>query len=172
MGATSIKAFDFNNDGIKDISVAREDQKGNAFEIWKGNGDGTFEPHFTSPLWSQNELQFREFIVFDANNDGYLDILLRPFHYGSLYRTNPVWWDVYSSKGIKLNHLIWLNNGNGTFSYYSKKDLVIDDILIDNIHPYMDDEVLHFSGSFTTDEGNLYGEDAINLTTYDIKVKL
>ena len=51
-------------------------------------------------------------------------------------------------------------------------DLVIDDILIDNIHPYMDDEILHFSGSFTTDEGNLYGEDAINLTTYDIKVKL
>ena len=97
---------------------------------------------------------------------------MRPFHYGSLYRTNPVWWDVYSSKGIKLNHLIWLNNGSGTFSHYSKKDLVIDDILIDNIHPYMDDEVLHFSGSFTTDEGNLYGEDAINLTTYDIKVKL
>ena len=62
MGATSIKAFDFNNDGIKDISVAREDQKGNAFEIWKGNGDGTFEPHFTSPLWSQNELQFRELL--------------------------------------------------------------------------------------------------------------
>ena len=172
MGATSIKAFDFDNDGIKDISVAREDQMGNAFEIWKGNGDGTFEPHFVSPLWSQNELQFREFLVFDANNDGYLDILLRPFHYGSLYRTNPVWWDVYSSKGIKLNHLIWLNNGNGTFSHYSVKDLVIDNILIDNIHPYMDNEVLHFSGTFTTDEGNLYGEDAINLTTYDIKVKL
>ena len=50
--------------------------------------------------------------------------------------------------------------------------MVIDNILIDNIHPYMDNEVLHFSGTFTTDEGNLYGEDAINLTTYDIKVKL
>ena len=50
MGATSIKAFDFDNDGVKDISIAREDPKGNAFEIWKGNGDGTFEPHFVSPL--------------------------------------------------------------------------------------------------------------------------
>ena len=172
MGATSIKAFDFDNDGVKDISIAREDQKGNAFEIWKGNGDGTFEPHFVSPLWSQNELQFREFLVFDANNDGYLDILLRPFHYGRLYRTNPVWWDVYASKGIKLNHLIWLNNGNGTFSYYSKKDLIIDDILVDNVHPYMDKGILHYSGSFTTDEGALYGQDAIDLTTYDIKVNL
>ena len=69
-------------------------------------------------------------LVFDANNDGYLDILLRPFHYGTLYRTNPVWWNVYASKGIKLNHLIWLNNGNGTFSYYSNEDLIIDDILL------------------------------------------
>ena len=172
MGATSIKAFDFNNDGIKDISIAREDSKGNAFEIWIGNGDGTFNPHFASPLWSQNELQFREFLVFDANKDGYLDILLRPFHYGSLYRTNPVWWDVYASKGIKLNHLIWLNNGNGTFSYYSKEDLIIDDILVDNIHPYMDNGILHYSGSFTTNEGALYGQDAIDLTTYDIKVNL
>ena len=172
MGATSIKAFDFNNDGIKDISVAREDQNGNAFEIWKGNGDGTFEPHFASPLWSADELQFREFWVFDANNDGYLDILLRPFHYGNLYRTNPVWWNVVESKGIKLNHLIWLNDGNGKFSHYSKEDLIIDDILVDNVHPYMSNGILHYSGSFTTEEGKLYGQDAIDLTTYDIKVNL
>jgi uncharacterized repeat protein (TIGR02543 family) len=172
MGATSIKAFDFDNDGIKDISVAREDQQGNAFEIWKGNGDGTFEPHFASPLWSADELQFREFWVFDANNDGYLDILLRPFHYGSLYRTNPVWWNVVESKGIKLNHLIWLNEGNGKFSHYSKEDLIIEDILVDNVHPYMSNGILHYSGSFTTEEGKLYGQDAIDLTTYDIKVNL
>ena len=172
MGATSIKAFDFDNDGIKDISVAREDQQGNAFEIWKGNGDGTFEPHFASPLWSADELQFREFWVFDANNDGYLDILLRPFHYGSLYRTNPVWWNVVESKGIKLNHLIWLNDGNGKFSHYSKEDLIIEDILVDNVHPYMSNGILHYSGSFTTEEGKLYGQDAIDLTTYDIKVNL
>ena len=172
MGATSIKAFDFDNDGIKDISVAREDQQGNAFEIWKGNGDGTFEPHFASPIWSADELQFREFWVFDANNDGYLDILLRPFHYGSLYRTNPVWWSVVESKGIKLNHLIWLNDGNGMFSHYSKEDLIIEDILVDNVHPYMSKGILYYSGTFTTEEGKLYGQDAIDLTTYDIKVNL
>ena len=175
MGATSIKVFDFDNDGIKDISVARENSQanaGNAFEIWKGNGDGTFEPHFASPVWSADELQFREFWVFDANNDGYLDILLRPFHYGNLYRTNPVWWNVVESKGIKLNHLIWLNDGNGKFSHYSKEDLIIEDILVDNVHPYMSNGILHYSGSFTTEEGKLYGQDAIDLTTYDIKVNL
>ena len=117
-------------------------------------------------------MQFREFWVFDANNDGYLDILLRPFHYGSLYRTNPVWWNVIESKGIKLNHLIWLNNGDGTFSYYSKEDLIIEDILVDNVHPYMDGDVLHFIGNYTSEEGALYGQDAIDLTTYDIKVNL
>lgn len=36
----------------------------------------------------------------------------------------------------------------------------------------MENGILHFMGSFTTEEGNLYGQDAIDLTTYDIKVKL
>ena len=56
MGAISIKAFDFNNDGIKDISIAREDQKEMHSKYglkWGRN----FNPHFASPLWSQNELQ-------------------------------------------------------------------------------------------------------------------
>ena len=65
-----------------------------------------------------------------------------------------------------------MNNGNGTFSYYSNEDLIIDDILVDSVHPYMDNGILHYSGSFTTDEGALYGQDAIDLTTYDIKVNL
>jgi hypothetical protein len=171
MGATSIKVFDFDKDGIQDISVAREDVDGHAFEVWKGNGDGTFDPHFASPIWTQNELQFREFLLFDVNNDGYMDIVLRPFHYGSLYRNNPVWWEVYENNGIKLNHLIWINNQDGTFQNY-QKELKIEGILIDNVHPYMEDGILHFMGSFTTEEGNLYGQDAIDLTTYDIKVKL
>ena len=171
MGATSIKVYDFNNDGIEDISVAREDLEGNAFEIWIGNGDGSFVPHFASPIWSQNELQFREFLLFDVNGDGYMDIVLRPFHYGSLYRNNPVWWNVYENNGIKLNHLIWLNNQDGTFQNY-QEELKIEQILIDNVHPYMENGILHFMGSFTTEEGNLYGQDAIDLTTYDIKVKL
>ena len=89
-------------------------EKGN-FEIWIENG--TFK--ILQVLYGlKTNYSLENF--YDANKDGYLDIL-KPFHYGSLYRTNPVWWDVYASKGIKLNHLIWLNNGNGTFSYTQKR---------------------------------------------------
>ena len=172
MGATSIKVYDFDNDGIQDISVAREDQQGNSFEIWKGNGDGTFVPHFSTPIWNENELQFREFLLMDVNNDNSMDIVLRPFHYGSLYRNNPVWWDVYQNDGIKLNSLIWLNNQDGTFSSYDNEELKIEGMLVDNVHPYMENGILHFTGTFTTEEGNLYGQDAIDLTTYDIKVNI
>lgn len=173
LGATSIKVHDFDRDGIGDISVAREDITGNSFEIWKGNGDGTFKAHWSTPVWSQDEMQFREFLVFDANNDGNLDILLRPFHFGSLYRNEPRMWNGYNvGNGIKLNYLIWLNNGDGTFNHYDKEDLLIEGLLVDNVHPYLDDGILHFMGSFTLDEGMLWGENAINLTTYDIKVRL
>lgn len=165
LGATSIKCEDFNNDGIVDISVAREGQ-GGAFELWLGNGDGTFVPKFASPLWTDNELQFREFWVLDANNDNYLDIILRPFHYGSLYRVNPVWWSVEQNNGIKFNHLIWLNNGDGTFSYYNKEDIRQEGINIDNVHPYMDGEYLHFVGTYTEDWQKK------NLLTYDFKLHL
>ena len=104
LGATSIKVVDLNNDGIKDISVAREDNvAGNSFEVWLGNGDGTFNPKYSSPVWNQNELQFREFYIMDVNLDGFDDIILRPFHYGSLYRNNPVWWNVYENNGIMFN---------------------------------------------------------------------
>lgn len=152
MGATSIKTEDFNNDGFLDIAVAREDLGGNGFEVWKGNGDGTFVFQFSSPTWSQNEMQFREFSVFDANLDGHLDILLRPFHYGNLYRVaENCWWNVYACNGIKLNHLIWLNNGDATFNHYSDKDLIVEDILVDTIQPYMDGENLHFVGTFYED---------------------
>lgn len=166
MGATSIKTNDLDNDGIVDLAIAREDITGNSFEIWKGKGDGTFEPKFSTPIWNQEELQFREFWVLDVNNDNYLDIVLRPFHYGSYYRVNPVWWNVYENNGIKFNHLIWLNNGDGTFSYYDKEPLIQEGINIDNVHPYMDGDSLHFVGTFTEDWNQK------KLLTYDFKINL
>jgi hypothetical protein len=115
LGATSILTEDFDGDGIKDIVVAREDIDGNSFEIWKGISDGSYVPHFSSPVWTENELQFREFRIFDVNNDGFLDIILRPFHYGNLYRNNSdCWWNVKQCNGIKLNTIIQINNSNHT----------------------------------------------------------
>jgi len=164
MGATSIKTKDLNNDGYLDISVAREDLGGHGFEVWTGNGDGTFVFQFSSPTWTQNEMQFREFSLLDANLDGYLDIILRPFHYGNLYRVEEnCWWNVYACNGIKLNNLIWLNNGDATFNYYNDKDLIIENILVDTIQPYMDGDNLHFVGTF-------YEGTPFNINVTDIKI--
>lgn len=170
MGATSIKVIDFDNDGIKDISVAREDgdalNQYNAFEIWKGKGDGSFSPWFSSPVWSDKQLQFREFWVLDVNKDGYMDIILRPFHYGNLYRVSDGCGNPMQCNGIRFNHLIWLNKGDGTFDYYKKEDLRYEGIYIDNVHPYMDGKTLHFVGTHTLN-GNIK-----ELTTYDFRILL
>jgi len=175
MGATSIHAYDFTNDGIIDLGIAREKHingghASNSFEIWRGLGDGTFVAHWSSPIWNATELQFREFSVFDVNDDGYQDIVLRPFHFGSYFRNNPIWNNVPANNGIKLHKLIWINDGKGKFNHYDKNDLKITDINVDNVHPYMDGKNLHFIGTFT--EQFLWEENAINLATYDIQVHL
>ena len=170
LGATSILTQDFDGDGIKDISVAREDQSGNSFEIWKGNSDGTYTPHYSSPVWTENELQFREFRIFDVNNDGFPDLVLRPFHYGTLYRnSSDCWWNVEQCNGIKLNSLIQINNGDGTFSSYDREELVIESLNVDNIHPYIENGVLHFLGTYTR---NIDNNTPYQLYTYDIKVRI
>ncbi len=170
LGATSIKVVDFDNDGIKDISVAREGEALNGdgvsgWEIWIGNGDGTFYPNF-STYNTRNQLEFREFYIMDVNLDGFEDIILRPFHYGSYYRNNPVWWNVAENNGIKFNHLIWINQGNGTFNYYNEKELKVEGINIDNVHPYMKNGKLHFVGTYTD---NWYEKELI---TYDFMINL
>ena len=171
LGATSILTEDFDGDGIKDIVVAREDIDGNSFEIWKGISDGSYVPHFSSPVWTQNELQFREFRIFDVNNDGFLDIILRPFHYGNLYRNNSdCWWDVKQCNGTKLNTIIQINNGDGTFSSYDREELIIDSIDVDNVHPYMENGILHFIGTYPYNVDDQYFD--YQLSTYDIKVRI
>lgn len=47
----------------------------------------------------------------------------------------------------RLNHLIRLNNGDATFNHYSHKDLIVEDILVYTVQPYMDGENLHFIGT-------------------------
>lgn len=171
LGATSILAEDFDKDGIKDIAVAREGSEGNSFEIWKGTSEGDYIPHYSSPVWTDNELQFREFRIFDVNNDGFLDIVLRPFHYGSLYRNSSnCWWNVKQCNGIKLNTIIQINNGDGTFNSFDKEELILDSLDVDNIHPYMENGTLHFLGTFPYNIDDQYVD--YQLYTYDIKVRI
>lgn len=162
LGATSIQSFDFDNDGYLDIAVAREggtNERGtpgvenwgvNSFEIWRNKGNGEFEAHWSSPVWDEREMSFREFRVFDVNLDGFLDIVLRPFHHGTLYNGTP--WP--HGKDLIFNHLIWINQGDGTFSYFDGFDFKIEDIENDNVHPYMKDGKLCFIGSISLGESD------------------
>jgi len=158
LGATSIKVHDFNNDGINDIAVCREDESRQGFELWKGIGGSKFEIMYSSPVLLFEQIQFREFSVFDANNDGNLDILLRPSH-GEWFRS----WE--NGLEIKLNHLIWLNDGSGQFDYYKEKELSFENINVYNLLPYIQNGNLHFVGTWW-DENTSTPE----ITTVDVKV--
>ncbi len=173
LGATSIKVFDVNKDGIKDIAVAREggNESGlnlHGFEVWLGKPNGTFEFSFSSPTWTEREMQFREFQILDANNDGLDDIILIPFHYGSLFRNNPPC-GPGTCKGIKLNHLIWLNKGDGTFGAYNKSELVLPDVDVYHLLPYKVGNYLYFVGNQAQGTWPNYSS---NYNLFDIKLKL
>ena len=175
LGATSIKSFDVNKDGIKDIAVAREGYANGlnlaGFEVWLGKSNGTFEFSFSTPTWTEKEMQFREFEILDANNDGFLDIILIPFHWGSLYRagTNCAWGNNVFCTGIKLNHLIWLNKKDGTFSNYNKSPLILSDVRVNFLLPYKVGDYLHFLGNEAIGDWPNFSS---KYNVYDIRVKL
>jgi uncharacterized repeat protein (TIGR02543 family) len=172
LGATSIKAFDVNKDGIKDITVAREGYANGlnlaGFEVWLGKSNGTFEFSFSTPTWTEREMQFREFEILDANNDGLIDIILIPFHFGSLFRNNGPC-GPGTCRGIKLNHLIWLNKGNGTFEFYNKAPLVLPDVDVSYVLPYKVGNYIHFVG--TQAQGG-WPNFSTNYNLFDIRLKL
>lgn len=152
LGATSIKVLDINNDNNKDLIVAREGFSSgtvNSFEAWIAKSNFEYELSYTSPIYSQQDLLFREFLMFDVNNDNYDDIVLRPHAFGSLYRIVPNNFNILESGGVKLNHLIWLNNQDGTFSNYTSKELIAEDLITYNLFPYMENNKLHFMGIYS-----------------------
>jgi hypothetical protein len=162
LGATSIIAEDFNLDGNQDIAVAREEGIGtpyNSIEVWLGNGDGTFYSSF-SKLWEHKELQFREFAVLDANQDGYPDIVLRTnngtdYWTGDLNNEGEPYQD-----GISLNQSILINNGSGSFEAYNDRELTFkqsDGYLSvpHNLNPFIKEGRLCFLGARNlNDPGN------------------
>ncbi|MFM1776084.1 MAG: hypothetical protein RJA53_1694 [Bacteroidota bacterium] len=126
-GTTSIKANDFDNDGDLDIAVATEGTNFNGIEIWQNNGQGNFTPSANKLEFTFDQMQFREFDVIDVNNDGFLDIVLIPFHYGKLFRVGGSGFNL-GTGGVYLNNLLWMNN-KGSFSMFNKQ------IIVPNIKP-------------------------------------
>jgi hypothetical protein len=72
-------------------------------------------------------MSFREFEVMDFNHDGWLDIVVHPNDFDTLFRVNPTPTNQYGT-GIKLQNCIWQNN-KGVFSKLTNQ------IQIDNIYP-------------------------------------
>lgn len=167
--ATSVKTSDFNNDGYLDVAVSREHPyEGEpyiSFEIWLNNGDGSFKPHFVK-IFDTNEIEFREFEVMDANNDGFTDIILKcNKHY---YLSNN--WDERFN-GVQLNKAIWINDGSGKFNEYDKKELILKDVYPEKLIPYMSENEFHIAGPAATKPFD-FSWTEIEVKMFDIKIKL
>ena len=171
---TSIKISDFNNDGISDISVAREEVPVNnkigitSFDVWIGNGDLSFEPSFVKK-YLDSEFMFREFEVMDVNQDGNMDIVLKTN--GVLGARKSPEYQIDNNdirKGIKIDELIWINNGSGVFEKYFKEDFKLEGVYPRKVIPYMSQGRLHFAGSITNQVQN--DPNSVDIELFDIKL--
>lgn len=173
---TSIKVADFNNDGIKDISIAREGLPHNGigqitFEVWIGNGDKTFEPQFVQK-YPDTEFMFREFELLDVNNDGFIDIVLRTNGLIGGNKSREYQIDVNDiTKGIKIDELIWINDGTGHFYKYFQDDFLLEGIYPRNVIPYMENNTLHFVGSIKKNVQN-DEDNSIDIEFFDITMSI
>jgi hypothetical protein len=148
LGATSIEVHDFNRDGKKDIAVARESNFNStplrSIEIWAGDGNGGFG-YLDKIEYTQDKLDFTEFICKDVNHDGFLDIILNGNGGGDLIR-------VKNTQGnwlkFRLNNLIHINDGKGKFAPFNGNNLDVDGTP-DYLYPIMRNNKLHFFGTHT-----------------------
>lgn len=137
MGAGKIRMHDMDNDGLKDAVVQREGRGidyVSATEIWKNNGDGTFSRLDIFGSESEDTNGHYGYEVMDINNDGYNDIALIGFHWGSELRLQ----SPRIEFGFILNNLIWINQGDGTFQKYTQRELIGGEgVEIDIFYPIM-----------------------------------
>lgn len=163
LGATSIEVHDFNKDGKKDIAIARESHFNSkpirAIEIWNNKGNGEFS-YLDKILYTQDQLDFTEFICKDVNNDGNIDIILNGNGRGSLLRLE-------NNSKFRLNHLIHLNDGKGKFNSFSGRDLNVDGDP-DYLYPIIRNNKLSFFGTKTKEKIS----GGIRVTYWDVNTNL
>lgn len=170
MGATSFEVHDFNNDGITDIGIAREGEAERSFEIWIGDGNLSFTPYF-SKSFNPADFNFQEFEVFDANNDGFLDILLKANNYGG--QTTTLFHDDTTFEGgISLNQAIWINNGNATFDYFNERELNSPEAAFYCVPYKGSDNKLHYFGFYTAEEFFNQTDNTLQVRLFDFTIDL
>ena len=176
MMTTAIRTHDLDNDGDLDIVDYRADESGEGFGIWLNNGT-TFEPYFSTFFEAPN-LSSSEFDVFDANGDGFLDILLRPNGYNPYFREKTEEYNYAVNNGIKLNKLIWINDGTGKFNNYNDEELKITGNVDDGVFhpqyaiPYLEKGILHFIAVNRYGEDDVEGDPNYYFNVYDIKLDI
>ena len=160
IASTMIEIEDFNNDGIKDMIISREyvpqetfadnSDDWHSFDVWIGNGDSTFNPQSVTKL--SFDIVVREFRLMDVNNDGYKDVILKSnfgyFTYDGETTDSGYNFDIFNEnpKGVILNELVYLNQGNGNLIQYDEKKLYVEGIKPYQMIPYMRNDKLHFIG--------------------------
>ncbi|MDA0885574.1 MAG: VCBS repeat-containing protein [Bacteroidetes bacterium] len=193
---TSTRFGDFNNDGLVDIAIAFEG-KHVGFEIWLNTGENKFEFSFRK-IFPQIEQPGEvgrypnEFQIMDANNDGYLDIVLisNQLHLVNFLQScckpySDEW--TLRKEGSELSELIWINDGHGKFYKYPNA-LRIKNFYPNSVTPYMKNGKLHFIGvnPFQEPNGRLlrqlingdlhqddyYNPDLIKYIIFDIAFQL
>jgi hypothetical protein len=66
---------DFNNDGWMDILVGASSFSDGSHKLMRNNGDGTFTDITAGSGWENNSTTSIEFVTYDFDNDGKLDII-------------------------------------------------------------------------------------------------
>jgi hypothetical protein len=136
-GSTSIQSADFNNDGKLDLAIASEGAPNGLIQIWNGKGNGDFTPGqiltYLDAIGTDTSDTFREFQIADIDNDGWLDIFVNPFHFGTKFRINPgprspTNPNGNKGSGVRLNNIIWKND-KGIFN------TLTNDLKVPGVYP-------------------------------------
>jgi hypothetical protein len=136
----------YGGDGALDLAIATEGTKFNGIEIWMNDGKGNFTPSNQKLEYTFDQLQFREFEVFDYDKDGYPDIFLNPWA-GKLFK---------DGNSVFMDNLIWKNTG-GTFGSITKG------ITIPDINPaFMKVFFVNNQITYMGVKGNLDGSITLN----------